>query len=145
MNGIFTTRDTKKGLLIPYTGIFKGNLSDDQECPYCMTVEGGAVDSEDLKRDYMHLAGYVNESDPNQKYNCTFVQIPYRGPMPEYSHFKSYGGLYMFLLVAVDIPAGAELLASYGTEHTNKGYAVRENPPSWRSLLYKLQQCESIQ
>jgi len=109
-----------------------------------MTVEGGAVDSEDLDKDYMHLAGYVNEADVGQKYNCTFIQIPYKGPVPDYSNFRSYGGLYMFLLVAVNLPAGAELLASYGPEHNDKGYSVREKPPMWESLLYRLHQCASI-
>ena len=108
------------------------------------TVHGGAVDSEDVDDDWTHIAGYVNEPDVNHKYNCTSVQIPYRGPMPEYSHFRAYGGLYMFLLVAVDIPANAELLASYGPEHNDKGYAVREKPPKWESLLYRLHQCASI-
>jgi len=144
MNGIFTTRGIKKGLLIPYTGVFKPDLSEDQECPYCMTVKGGAVDSEDLSNDCLHIAGYVNEPDVNQTYNCMFVQTPYKYTMPGYRDFKPYGGLYMFLLVARDIPDGGELLASYGPDYTHQRYKVKKNPPKWGTLLYSLHKCGKI-
>jgi hypothetical protein len=136
VRGVYATEDIGPGLLIPYVGRIARTsnyrASADRDTTHAMgwkgyTYSGNPEKNSECSHNYC-VASMINEAtagDPQQKYNCTFCEVP-KQCVPaglSYLHWGGDGG--PAVLVLSPIPRDQQLFVWYGTEYVRHGYTAR--------------------
>lgn len=131
---VVATVDIAPGLLIPYTGKIL-TIEDDEGLVYASSAgndETKVVDADPKLPECENnacIAGRLNEASFGQHYNCVLVELDDTEYLelnaPEYKNFDR--AVCPFLLVAVPVKRGQELLWHYGQRYTRDYEALDFN------------------